>query len=109
MEMPELDRVEAKRLIMEDDNSEGTYLVRKKDTGQIILSCAVDADKIRHFEIKQEDSKFVSSTGLMFDTLYELVHHFKTNLTHGEGIPCQLRHAIRTFVDKLPMSQGSSF
>ena len=46
MAMKGVDRYEAKRLIVEDHNAEGTYLMRQKETGQIILSCAIKVGEV---------------------------------------------------------------
>eukprot|EP00039_Didymoeca_costata_P010570 m.142638 g.142638 ORF g.142638 m.142638 type:complete len:417 (-) comp14883_c0_seq3:2537-3787(-) len=104
MGLKNMDRKEATRLLEEDGGEVGTYLLRKKDTGMTVISVVVGLNDIKHYEIKQENGKYVSRAGAEFATAMEFVTYFKTNLDSSTGgIPVRLTHSIRHYDNSLDL------
>ena len=72
---------DADGLLTDKAGKNGSYLVRESRSkpGDFVLSVRVEQDKVTHVIVRCQDGKYDISGGEQFDSLSELVEHYKKN------------------------------
>ncbi|XP_056620249.1 tyrosine-protein kinase SRK2 [Triplophysa dalaica] len=103
---PETKRLDAEKLLTDDHNQNGAFLIRncESQAGELSLS-VLDSGKVKHYKIKKLDAGgyFVSKTRT-FSTLRELVDHYSTC---DDGLCVRLGEPCRKTV--VPETHGLSY
>ncbi|XP_076803953.1 proto-oncogene tyrosine-protein kinase Src-like isoform X3 [Clavelina lepadiformis] len=89
-------RKDSERLLMNQENQRGTFLVRESETAQGTFSLSIlDEDQtkglnVKHYRIRKLDSGgFYITARAQFDTLKQLVEHYQTS---SDGLCYRLYH-----------------
>lgn len=86
--------LEAERLIL-DKGTNGSFLVResKSKVGDYVLTVRTQADKVTHVMIRRHNNKYDVGGGERFDSLAELVEHYKQKpMVETSGTVVNMQH-----------------
>ncbi|KAK2147610.1 hypothetical protein LSH36_545g04026 [Paralvinella palmiformis] len=89
---------EAEKLLQDKNVKNGSYLVRESysQPGDFVLSVKVE-EKVTHVMIRCKDGKFDVGGGEQFDTLPDLIEHYrKSPMVETSGTVVHLRQPINT-------------
>ncbi|XP_051952245.1 tyrosine-protein kinase SRK2 [Xyrauchen texanus] len=103
---PETKRLDAEKMLLSDENQNGSFLIRncESQTGELSLS-VLDNSKVKHYKIKKLDNGgYFLSKSQNFSTLRELVEHYTNN---DDGLYIHLREPCKKTI--APETNGLSY
>nr|BAB82423.1 protein tyrosine kinase [Ephydatia fluviatilis] len=85
----QIKRIEAERLLNQPVNKVESFLIRDSESNPGDFSLSVkDQDRVRHYRVHRlEDGSLFVTNGVMFQSLHDLVEHYKTQ---KDGLCCNL-------------------